>query len=124
MNEWPQIAVVLMVAVCCPCTLQLCARTALVQQHVVILPQQTLEWRLHLATVLYIPSQLSSIPTTTPPLRASLSLLRQGVLLSMVTSIDGFRIREHFVSYGYGFSVAFQVRLGVGSCCFPRLERC
>ncbi|CAN0065945.1 unnamed protein product [Ectocarpus sp. 6 AP-2014] len=36
------------------------------------------------------------------------ALFAQGVLLSMVTSIDGFRIREHFVSYGYGFSVALQ----------------
>ncbi|CAN0003933.1 unnamed protein product, partial [Ectocarpus sp. 13 AM-2016] len=36
------------------------------------------------------------------------ALFAQGVLLSMLTSIDGFRIREHFVSYGYGFSVALQ----------------
>ncbi len=52
----------------------------------------------------------------------------QGVLLSMVVSIDGFRIREHFVSYGYGFSVALQVsilhclELGVLSCCWVKME--
>lgn len=31
------------------------------------------------------------------------------MLLSMLVSVDGFRVREHFVSYGYGFSVALQV---------------
>lgn len=45
---------------------------------------------------------------------------RQGVLLSMIMSLDGFRVREHFVSYGYGFSVALQVGTAVIKCpAFP-----
>lgn len=35
----------------------------------------------------------------------------QGVAVSLLLSADGFRVREHFVSYGYGFSVAVQVYL-------------
>ncbi len=41
----------------------------------------------------------------------------------MLMSIDGFRIREHFVNYGYGYSVALQVRWCCGCCAAVELKR-